>query len=173
MAAVRAGAASKAAYDKAVDCMQKLNRSAAEIMAHYDVSACTDITGFGLLAHLLEMCAESVSAKIYVNELPVIPEAVSYAGEYLLTAAGQRNRSHFAKAFAAAGDVNSLPFALQEILFDPQTSGGLLICVNDAQADILLKEIHKNDPEAKIIGQIVSCREQTIEFIRGVKNGNA
>ena len=160
MAAMRCEEADNTAQEKAIACMQRLNRYAAEKMVNYDVSACTDITGFGLLVHLLEMCAGDVSAVIYVNQIPVIQETVNYAQEYLLTAAGQRNRSHFAQA----GNVDNLPFAMQEILFDPQTSGGLLICVNDIQAKTLLDEIRRDDPDAKIIGRIIPRTDQIIMF---------
>ena len=166
MAAMRCGEADNIAQEKALACMQRLNRYAAEKMTGYDVSACTDITGFGLLIHLLEMCADTVSAVIDINQIPIIQEAVNYAQEYLLTAAGLRNRIHFEKT----GSVEALPFAMQEILFDPQTSGGLLICVNDTQAGALLEKIHRDDPDAKIIGQIVSrnhCSEQIVMFEGG------
>ena len=164
MAALRCGEsggeAGEDAVRKAVATMQRLNRYAAEKMSGFDVSACTDVTGFGLLAHLLEVCSAGVSAEIYADDIPVIPRALEYAGEYLVTAAGQRNRNHF----AGAGNVGNLPFALQEILFDPQTSGGLLICVDGSRAETLLAEIRRDDPDAGIIGKIVAKRKETIVF---------
>lgn len=169
MAAVRGGAASSLATEKAVSSMQRLNRYAAEKMMDCDVSACTDITGFGLLAHLLEMCGNTVSAAIYAQKIPAIPEAVDYANEYLLTAAGQRNRNFFADS----GDVRNLSFATQELLFDPQTSGGLLICVNAAQADSLLKRIQTDDPFAEIIGQITTRHHSPVVFFTEDAEGGA
>jgi len=160
MAAQRGGAASDKAVEKALSFMQRLNKYAAEKMAGYDISACTDVTGFGLLAHLLEMCSDKVSAEIDYSKMPVIDEALDYANEYIVTAAGQRNRNHFGKS----GNVDDLPFAVQELLFDPQTSGGLLICVNEAQADELLEKIRRDDPWASIIGRIVPRGENTILF---------
>ena len=168
MAASRAGEADSTAMEKALASMQKLNRFSAEKMARYDVSACTDITGFGLLVHLLEMCGNKgslndhnpVSAVLDIDQIPLFPEALGYAKEYLLTAAGQRNRNNCGRQ----ADLGSIPPAMQEILFDPQTSGGLLICVNAAEAEILLEEIHKNDPDAKIIGRIVPRLEKAIVF---------
>ena len=157
MAAFRGGLASEKAVEKAVDSMERLNRYAAEKMEGYDVSACTDITGFGLIAHMLEMANEKVSFKIEFKAVPYIEEAYHYASEYLLTAAGQRNRNH-AKGKT---DVESLPFPVQELMFDPQTSGGLLICVAPDQADSLLKSIQDGDPGAAIIGEAV-CRETDI-----------
>lgn len=160
MAAARVGMASASAIDDTLVCMQRLNRYAAEKMAGYDVSACTDITGFGLLSHLLEMCGETVSAEIRADRLPFLEKAADYANEYLLTAAGQRNRNYFGEN----GAVDALAFAVQELLFDPQTSGGLLICVDSAQADALLAEIQIGDPRAEIIGEIVPRREKTVTF---------
>ena len=101
MSADRVGAASPEAVQKAVNSMCRLNRYAAEKMRGYQVSACTDVTGFGLLCHLLEMCSrqagsgDTVSVEIWPEELPLFSEAVAYAEDYLLTAAGQRNRNHF------------------------------------------------------------------------------
>lgn len=151
MAAARADCASPEAQAKAVASMERLNRYAAEKMAGRDISACTDITGFGLLAHLDEMTAGRVSIKVYADALPVIPEAVDYANDFLLTAAGQRNRNHLGERV----DVDALPFATQELLFDPQTSGGLLIAVAADEADALVAAIQQDDPAAAIIGEVV------------------
>ena len=160
MAADRAGAASEVAVRKAVDSMTRLNRYAAEKMRGFAVSACTDVTGFGLLCHLLEICGGSFSAEIWPQALPVIDEAAAYAGDYLITAAGQRNRNHFSQF----GTVDSLPFAIQELMFDPQTSGGLLICVDSGQSRQLLAAIQEDDPEAAIIGRILPRQNITIQL---------
>lgn len=159
MAAHRGGMASRDAVEKAVGSMERLNRYAAEKMAGHKVSACTDITGFGLAAHMLEMAGGSVSLKIYQKELPYMEEAYGYAEEYLLTAAGQRNRNCAEGKVSAA----SLPFPLQEIVFDPQTSGGLLICVAQEEAKALLASIQKEDSQARLIGEVVK-REKAVVF---------
>jgi len=160
MAADRAGAASADAVRKAVNGMTRLNRYASEKTRGFNVSACTDVTGFGLLCHLLEMCGNSVSAEICVDGLPVIKEAADYADDFLITAAAQRNRNHFGKR----GMVGGLPFAAQELMFDPQTSGGLLICVASGESRQLLNDIQKDDPEARIIGRIITRRDDIIVF---------
>jgi selenide,water dikinase len=159
MAAARAGAASGEAVQKAVDSMTRLNRYAAEKIRCFPVSACTDVTGFGLLCHLLEMCS-SVSAEIWPEELPFFAEAAAYAEDFLLTAAAQRNRNHF----AANGPVNTLPFAAQELMFDPQTSGGLLFCVDAERSLELLAVIQRDDPGARIIGRILPHRDEKVIF---------
>lgn len=162
MAAHRVGMADDEALSAAIASMQRLNRYAAEKLSGYAVHACTDVTGFGLLSHLLEMCGETASAEIDVSRLPILPHASAYADDYLLTAAGQRNRNHF----GARGDVDAIPFAMQELLFDPQTSGGLLISVDAAQADALLAAIRRDDPLAADIGRILPRAETPITFVR-------
>ncbi len=162
LAAARVGEADDAAVEGAVRAMERLNRYAAEKMAGYRVNACTDVTGFGLLAHLAEMCGEKFTAEIQYENLPALPGAFACAEEYLLTAAGQRNRNYM----EGRCDVEGLPFAVQEILFDPQTSGGLLICVEQSDADRLLADIKKDDPQAAIIGRILQKKEQAIRFAR-------
>jgi len=140
--------------------MMRLNRYAAEAMRGFTVSACTDVTGFGLLAHALEMAGERVSIVFYPEDLPYFDEAYQYADEFLLTAAGQRNRNHL----AGKTNVDGLPFAVQELMFDPQTSGGLLISAAAGQAEELLSAIREKDPAAKIIGEITPRQPDVILF---------
>jgi selenide,water dikinase len=160
MAAHRGEAASPEAVGKAVASMERLNKYAAEKMRDFSVSACTDITGFGLLAHALEMASDKVSIVFYPSEIPYFEEARQYADEFLMTAAGQRNRNYL----AGKADVSGLPFALQELLFDPQTSGGLLICAPPEQSEDLLAAIQAGDPAARIIGEIVKREQSVILF---------
>ncbi|MDR1148992.1 MAG: selenide, water dikinase SelD [Spirochaetaceae bacterium] len=161
MAALRVGLASAAAVRRALASMERLNRYAAESMAGFNVSACTDVTGFGLLVHALEMAGNSAAIMLYPDALPLIPEAVDYADDYLLTAAGQRNRNRVEKLV----DVSALPFAVQELMFDPQTSGGLLIAAPPGEAEKLVLSIkNAGDESAAIIGEIVPRSENLIQF---------
>lgn len=160
MAAARVELASPEAVQSATDSMERLNRYAAEKLINRPVSACTDITGFGLLGHLLELCGTKVSVTLDAKKIPLLTGAVDYANEFLLTAAGQRNRTHFGDR----GPVDSLDFALQEILFDPQTSGGLLITVSPEESEALLADIRRDDPVAAIIGEITVAGENVVEF---------
>ncbi|MCL2127636.1 MAG: AIR synthase-related protein, partial [Treponema sp.] len=91
---------------------------------------------------------------------PYFSEAAAYAQDFLLTAAAQRNRNHF----AGHGAVDGLPFAMQELMFDPQTSGGLLICADPEQSKELLSAIQKDDPAARVIGQILPRKDDGIIF---------
>ncbi len=163
MSAARNGAASQSATDTAIKSMKKLNKFAAEKMRKYKVNACTDVTGFGLLSHLSEMCGnEGVGANLYVDKLPVIKEALDYAKEGFITSAGGRNRRNY----SAFGEVSAIDERLQEVLFDPQTSGGLLMAVNPEDAEALLNEIRETNPEAEIIGEIVAQKTDKVNFIR-------
>ncbi|MCL2601638.1 MAG: selenide, water dikinase SelD [Treponema sp.] len=172
MAALRAGMAGEDAVRAAVASMERLNRYACESMAGFAVSACTDITGFGLIGHALEMAGSSATLALDAAALPYIPHAAAYADEYLLTAAGQRNRNRVAGAASAEGtpgqsvDVSRLPFAVQELLFDPQTSGGLLIAVAAREADALVSRIREGgDSAAAIIGEVLPRAEVPIVFV--------
>jgi len=161
MAAARVDMADARAVKRATDSMERLNRYACESMAGFDVSACTDVTGFGLLVHAMEMVADRATAVLYPEALPFIPEAAEYADEYLLTAAGQRNRNRAEKSV----DVGRLPFAAQELVFDPQTSGGLLIAVSPDGAEELVSLIRKNgDRDAAIIGEVAPRAENPVLF---------
>jgi selenide,water dikinase len=161
MAAHRVGQAGETAVRRATASMERLNRYAAEAMAGFGVSACTDVTGFGLLVHALEMAGDSAALVLYPEALPLIPEAAEYAAEYLLTAAGQRNRNRVETVV----DVGALPFALQELMFDPQTSGGLLIAAPADEAEELVRRIWAaGDGDAAVIGEIVPPSEPVIRF---------
>jgi selenide,water dikinase len=92
--AERVGECSQDAVDMAVKSMTTLNKYAMEVLKKYDVHACTDVTGFGLLGHLKEMLGEKFGAEIYTSDFPVIEEALEYADEFYITAAAQKNRNH-------------------------------------------------------------------------------
>ena len=149
-AANRVGRASRDSMDRAVESMTALNRRASEILRKYRVHACTDITGFGFLGHLNEMVADRMTAVVDTLEIPFIREAAGYANDFLLTAAGQRNRSHTEHHI----DFRDIPFSMQEILFDAQTSGGLLASVDPADADAALAEIDALGLPCGMVGAI-------------------
>lgn len=154
----RVGEASDEAYNKAVKSMETLNKYAADKMRKYRVNACTDVTGFGFLGHLNEMIKDNYSIKVNANNIPYIEEAYDYAKEFLITAGGQRNRRHLKdKVF-----FKDIEFALEEILFDPQTSGGLLISVSSDEAESLLKELQEFDLRSEIVGEVIEKQDFNI-----------
>ena len=138
--------------------MTTLNKYAAQCCRHYDIHACTDVTGFSFLGHLHEMMDGRLSCHIRAGSVPVIPQALAYADEFLLTAAAQRNRNHTGPYVRFEG----VPFAMEEVLFDPQTSGGLLVAVGPGEAEALLAELRTAGAPAAIVGEIIERREPEI-----------
>jgi len=155
----RVGEASVEAMEQAVASMSTLNKYAAERMKAYAVHGCTDVTGFGLLGHLAEMTGKGRGAVLYGEQIPYIPEARGYAEEFLITAAGQRNRNYLGDRVEFLRE----DFPLEEILYDPQTSGGLLIALPPAEAESLLAELQTLPISSAIIGEITADRKLVIK----------
>ena len=148
----RVGEATQEAMDQAIESMTSLNKYAAQCCKNYDIHGCTDITGFGFLGHLHEMVDGKLSCKVYADQLPVFPEALEYADEFLLTAVAQQNRNHVGRHVRFDEDIS---FAMQEVMFDPQSSGGLLIVLPPEQADALLADIRALGVPAAIVGEMM------------------
>lgn len=146
--------APEGSMDAAIRSMTTLNKYAAECCRKYDIHACTDVTGFSFLGHLHEMMDGRLSCVIDAGRVPVLEGAIECADEFLLTAAAQRNRNHVGQYVRFDG----IPFAMEEVLFDPQTSGGLLAAVDPSQAQALLEDLKAQGLPAAIVGEI---REKT------------
>lgn len=157
----RVGEASETAMHEAIRSMTTLNKYASEICRKYDVHACTDVTGFSFLGHLHEMLDGKLNCHIDASEVPVIEEAHRHADEFLLTAAGQRNRNHTGPFV----EFRNIPFSMEEILFDPQTSGGLLVAVKDEQAEALEAELQNAGLPAKIVGTLLEKDSSVSEIV--------
>jgi selenide,water dikinase len=162
--AIKAALASAELTDKATCLMAALNRDAAGIMASFDVGACTDVTGFGLLGHLAEMVSGSgMGVKIYSGQVPMMAEALEFAAMGLIPAGAYKNREFREPMVAFA---NAVARVRQDVLFDPQTSGGLLISASARQAEALtvaLKEAGIDD--AAQIGEILIGPEEKIYVV--------
>ena len=149
--AAKADMASPAAVALAQQLMTTLNKSARDAMVQYRVHACTDVTGLGLLGHACEMAQGSgVELELRVEDIDLIPEAVELARMGILPAGMYRNRA-FAEGEVDAG-VTEL--CKQDLLYDPQTAGGLLMAVDPADADALLAELRRCVPSAQRIGVV-------------------
>jgi len=153
--AIKAALASAELTEKATRLMAALNRDAADVMATFSVGACTDVTGFGLLGHLAEMVSGSgSSAEIHSEQVPVIAEALEFAAMGLIPAGTYKNRE-FREPMVAFAD--TVARVRQDILFDPQTSGGLLISVSARRAEALVAALKDAGVEgAAQIGEIIS-----------------
>lgn len=135
--------------------MTTLNKSARDVMVKYRVHACTDVTGFGLMGHGLEMAQGSdTELEIDTSALDLIPESLEFAMMGILPAGMYRNRN-FAEASV---DTGSVSLAVQDMLFDPQTSGGLLIAVHPDDADAMEQELKEAVPSAQRIGKVLPYR---------------
>ena len=154
---------SKASMDLAVHMMTTLNKSARDAMVKYRVHACTDVTGFSLMGHGLEM-AQGSDAELHltVDAIDLIGEAVELARLGVLPEGMYRNRS-FAEPYVDPGDVE---LARQDVLYDPQTAGGLLIAVDPADADALYAELQAVVPSAQRIGTVEAYRGGKRIFLR-------
>lgn len=147
----KADLASPTSMDLAYRLMTTLNKAARDIMVNYRVHACTDVTGFSLLGHLLEMAQGSDrEMHLTVSEIDIIPETLELARMGILPEGMYRNRT-FAQPWVEPGET---PLELQDLLYDPQTSGGLLIAVHPEDAQALLEALEGEVPSAQRIGTV-------------------
>jgi len=153
--ALKGGMADEVAVAKSVKCMVALNKKASELMLTVDTHACTDVTGFGLLGHACEMI-EGTDVGLVINsaDVPYFPEVVELSEMGMIPGGLHRNREFRMNMVEFNPDV--LLF-MSDVLFDPQTSGGLLIAVPEPQAALLVEKMHKEGiEEAAIIGDVVA-----------------
>ncbi len=144
-----------------IELMTTLNKDARDVLVNFDVHACTDVTGFSFLGHLYEMCSGSdVSAEIDVSAVDFIPQAVEFARIGVLPEGMYRNRT-FAEHAVDCGETE---LALCDLLFDPQTSGGLLCAVDPKDADAVFKALQGAVPSAQRVGRIVEKKEKAISL---------
>ena len=157
----RVGEASAEAMAAAIASMTTLNKYAAQCCRSYEVHACTDVTGFSFLGHLHEMMDGAHSCRIEAGAVPVFSEALHHADEFLLTAAGQRNRNHTGPFVR----FENIPFAMEEVLFDPQTSGGLLVALPKEQAAALVEDLRRGGAPAAVVGEVTDSEDIEIRVI--------
>ncbi len=148
--------------------MATLNRSAAEAMRETGASACTDVTGFGLFAHLRRMLRGSgLGTEIFAEALPAFPGAVDALRQGIIPGAIERNREYVGDALHVAPGVDE---ALVNLGFDAQTSGGLLIAVPPKQLESLRRLLARRGADAFVIGKIVDDARAQI-FVRAGETG--
>lgn len=147
-----------------IDTMATLNRGAAEAIRPLPVHACTDVTGFGFLGHLAEMVAGSGwSVQITASALPRLPGVLEWGAMGLLPAGLHANRA-FRRGMV---DIDpSIPLPLQDLLFDPQTSGGLLVAVPSTAADEALRRLHDAGvTAASVVGTVTDSPDERIRVV--------
>lgn len=132
--------------------MATLNKYAGEVMADYPVHSCTDVTGFGLLGHSLEMAQGSgCSIHLRLSRIPCLPEALPLAEMGFVPAGAYRNRAFAQKSVKA---LSSPSRALEDLLYDPQTSGGLLLALPEREAEACLPRLARVCSQAAVIGYV-------------------
>ena len=145
--------------ERMIRLMTTLNKGARDVLSGFRVHACTDVTGFSFLGHLYEMCSgSSVSAEIDTSSISLIPEALEFARIGILPEGMYRNRT-FAEH---AVDTGSVELAVCDLLFDPQTSGGLLAAVPEEDADAVFHALNERVPCAQRVGKIVEKKKKSI-----------
>ncbi len=151
--AVKAGMASDEQERTANRYMSLLNAGAASLAGEHGAHACTDVTGFGLLGHAMQLGrASGVSLEIHIDAIPRLDGAIEFAATGLLSAAAYANRKYVGDSVSFASDVS---LAEQDLLFDPQTSGGLLICCPAGGAAKLVSAMEKEHPGAcAVVGRV-------------------
>ena len=154
--ALKVGLANEAIVAKSTKYMTTLNKKTAELMLEMpDIHACTDVTGFGFLGHACEMIENSdVGILIRASSVPFFPEIKEFVEKEVVPGGLERNRQYRAKFI----DVDpACPDWMVDILFDPQTAGGLLIALPEPQAKTLIGRMHANGiVEAAIVGEVIS-----------------
>jgi selenide,water dikinase len=151
-------------YTAAVRWMSELNAVAARSMLKYQVHAATDITGFGLAGHGVKMADGSgVTLLLEESDLPLLPGAIELSAEGMTPGGGKRNREFFGPAIKVSDEVAE---EITAIVYDPQTSGGLLISLEDNEAHSLLADLQKSgNTEAAIIGRVAQRARFSIEVL--------
>lgn len=162
--AIKANMLSSDVIDKAASVMAYLNKDACDTMLQIGVNGCTDITGFGFLGHSLEMAeASSATFEIWSDSLPIIEESLDLAKMGIIPAGAYKNRNYAGKRVFIDKSVKQ---EISDILFDPQTSGGLLIAVEESKAVKLLNLLKQNNKtECSVIGKVKNKGNYALEVI--------
>ena len=150
--AIKEGLASRETVARAVEVMETLNRDACEAMLEVGAEAATDVTGFGLAGHLLEMLGDGLDAELEAGAIPMLPDAVGLAARGVLSGGSKRNREGAAERV----DLGELDEGRAAVVFDAQTSGGLLIAVDASATAGLVERLRCGDaPDAARIGRLI------------------
>ncbi len=164
MTAFKRDALSPDHYAAAVRMMTQLNAAAADAMLRHRVHAATDITGFGLMGHAFKMADGSKVTLVFEeSDLPLLPGALEQCRARMIPGGGKRNREFYAPHVKISEEVAE---EMATLAFDPQTSGGLLIAVDDDDATALLAELQDSGhPDAAMVGRVTPPAELPLELV--------
>lgn len=163
--AVKADMASEEAMEAARTSMTSLNKIAKEVFAEFPIHCCTDVTGFSLAGHSLEIArASEVTLEIQAEKLPILPEALWYASMGLVPEGTYRNKNYQKQEVSLGKGISE---AVEDLIFDPQTSGGLLACVEAAYAEEILAALENKGlaTAAAVIGRVKEKQETYIQVV--------
>ncbi len=150
--AIKAKLATPENIKESVAVMSLLNKAAAEVMSQFNVNACTDVTGFGLAGHLLEMAKGSKKTiTLFTREVPMLNNVLDFARMGMVPAGAHKNRKFFEELTHIDEAVDR---AMVDLMFDPQTSGGLLISLNKKDAGTCVEKMKIKGINAWIVGEI-------------------
>lgn len=156
--AIKAKLASAENIKESVAVMSMLNKTAATVMSQFDINACTDVTGFGLAGHLLEIAKGSKKGiTLYAEKVPLLNNILDFANMGLVPAGTHKNRRFFKEVTCVDTGIDR---ALVDLMFDPQTSGGLLISLNKKEGKKCMEKMKSDGLNAWIIGEI-TCDSDT------------
>lgn len=158
ISAYKAEEASEDEVEAMVTTMKALNAVACEVMLEVGINACTDITGFGLLGHGMEMAlASKVTLSFQAEKIPLLPGALDHAQAGLMPAASVQNKQYVSSTVRLEGRLSD---DLMDVLYGAETSGGLLISLPRKKADSLLTQLHKRGiQEAAVVGEVTERQE--------------
>jgi len=162
--ALKGEMASRDAVDKMVQCMVTLNWRASELMQDLGAHACTDITGFGFIGHSLEMAlAIQVGFVVQSRQIPFLPKAIEYGNMGLFPAGAYSNRDYFSCKVEVDSGVSSV---FLDLLYDPQTSGGLLVSLPCHEAEQMVKILRQEGhADTAMIGEVTEAFPGKIKII--------
>ena len=161
--AIKADLASPSAIREAQTVMASLNKKGKQAVEKYDVSACTDITGFGLLGHCVEMASASdVTFELNVRNIAYMEDAIDFAKMGLIPAGAYKNRGYSIDQV----ECGSVEEHYVDLLYDPQTSGGLLISVAPDELDVMMKDFEeaKLDTKVSVVGRVAPKSDKLIRL---------
>lgn len=159
--ACKAGIAGEETAKEALSVMEALNKYARDVFVNFRIHACTDVTGFGLMGHLSEMLGASLGAEVYTDKIALIPGSLEFARMGLLPEGMYRNR----KAYSYLVDEAEASEELADLMYDPQTSGGLLAAVEPEDAESCLEALKSCCPAPRIIGKIIEKEDKPIKLL--------
>lgn len=161
--AIKAEMASPSAIREAQTVMASLNKIGKQVVEKYDVSACTDITGFGLLGHCVEMASASdVTFELSVHDIAYLQDAYDYAKMGLVPAGAYKNKRYSINQV----EVGSVEETYLDLLYDPQTSGGLLISVSPKEYENMMRDFRASglDTTVSVIGTVAPKSDKLIRL---------